>query len=208
MMKQLREKASTKAKKVGSLKKGTKVTVYSKTKSGWSEIRYNKKKAYVSTEFLKFKKKRTSYKMDTSKVYVYKSDGIKHSYSSEGKKYDYDKAWIIWNAKESGRSWTEIEKETSEGYYIGYPESDYFIILAYPLKVGANWETWDGNDIHLATVTSMSKTVKTSAGTFKNVVEVKESQGYTSYYAKNVGLIKSLNNGKVTSELIELKNKK
>ncbi|MBS4178098.1 SH3 domain-containing protein [Lederbergia citrea] len=50
----VREKASAQSKKVGTLKKGTKVTVYSKTKSGWSEIRINKKKAYVSTKYLKF----------------------------------------------------------------------------------------------------------------------------------------------------------
>ncbi|WP_158287121.1 PdaC/SigV domain-containing protein [Mesobacillus foraminis] len=50
----VREKASTKSKKVGTLKKGTKVSVYSKTKSGWSEIRYKKKKAYVSTKYLRF----------------------------------------------------------------------------------------------------------------------------------------------------------
>lgn len=41
-------------KKVGSLKNGTKTTVYSQTKTGWSEIRYNKRKAYVSTQYLRF----------------------------------------------------------------------------------------------------------------------------------------------------------
>ena len=200
----VREKASIKAKKVGSLKKGTKVTVYSKTKSGWSEIRYKKKKAYVSTEFLKFKKKRTSYKRDTSKVYVYKNDGRKYTYSSEGKKYDYDKAWTIWNVKGAGESGTEIEKETSEGYYIGWPESEYFTELGYPLKIGAKWK----NYYDTATVKSMSRTVKTPAGTFKKVVEVKESNGSTRYYAKNIGLVKAFVDGKITSELIELKNKK
>ncbi|MFJ7640257.1 SH3 domain-containing protein [Peribacillus sp. NPDC097225] len=202
----VREKASDKAKKVGSLKKGTKVTVYSKTKSGWSEIRYNKKKAYVSTEFLKFKKKVASYKMDTSKVYVYKSNGKKYTYSSTGAKYN--KVWTIWNVKGAGESWTDIEKETSEGYYIGWPESEYFIALGYPLKVGAKWESWDGSNTYIAKVTSMSKTVKTPAGTFNKVVEVKESDGSTRYYAKNVGLIKAFVNGEKTSELVELKKKK
>lgn len=50
----VREKASTKSKKVGSLKRGNKVTVYNKLSSGWSEIRYKGKKAYVSTKYLKF----------------------------------------------------------------------------------------------------------------------------------------------------------
>lgn len=40
----VRSGPSTSYKKVGSLEKGKAVTVYSKTKSGWSEIRYNGKK--------------------------------------------------------------------------------------------------------------------------------------------------------------------
>ncbi|MFJ7745388.1 PdaC/SigV domain-containing protein [Peribacillus sp. NPDC097295] len=50
----VRKGPGTNYKKVGSLKKGKSVTVYSKTKSGWSEIRYNDKKAYVSTKYLLF----------------------------------------------------------------------------------------------------------------------------------------------------------
>ncbi|MBS4178180.1 SH3 domain-containing protein [Lederbergia citrea] len=50
----VREKALSNSKKVGTLKKGAKVTVYSKSKSGWSEIRFKSKKAYVSTKYLKF----------------------------------------------------------------------------------------------------------------------------------------------------------
>jgi len=49
----VREKASTKSKKVGSLKLGSKVKVYSKTNSGWSKIDYKKKKAYVFSEYIK-----------------------------------------------------------------------------------------------------------------------------------------------------------
>lgn len=50
----VRKGPGTNYKKVGSLKKGKSVTVFSKTKSGWSEIRYNDKKAYVSTKYLLF----------------------------------------------------------------------------------------------------------------------------------------------------------
>ncbi|MGE8203784.1 SH3 domain-containing protein [Heyndrickxia sp. NPDC080065] len=41
-------------KKIGFLRNGAKVNVYNQTKSGWSEIRYNKKKAYISTQYLRF----------------------------------------------------------------------------------------------------------------------------------------------------------
>jgi len=52
----VRSSASTKAKKIGSLKDGASVVVYSQTKSGWSEIRYKNKKAFVSTKYLNFSK--------------------------------------------------------------------------------------------------------------------------------------------------------
>ncbi|MFJ7638791.1 PdaC/SigV domain-containing protein [Peribacillus sp. NPDC097206] len=50
----VRSGPGTNYKKVGSLKKGKSVTVYSRTKSGWSEIRYKDKKSYVSTKYLAF----------------------------------------------------------------------------------------------------------------------------------------------------------
>ncbi|MFC7371126.1 PdaC/SigV domain-containing protein [Fictibacillus iocasae] len=50
----VRSGPGTNYKIIGSMAKGQKVTVYSQTKSGWSEILYNKKKAYLSTKYLKF----------------------------------------------------------------------------------------------------------------------------------------------------------
>ncbi|KRF62748.1 hypothetical protein ASG99_23295 [Bacillus sp. Soil768D1] len=46
----VRSKASDKAKKMGLLKKGAKVSVSSTTDSGRSKISYKKKKAYVATK--------------------------------------------------------------------------------------------------------------------------------------------------------------
>jgi uncharacterized protein YraI len=60
----IRAKTSISATKLGSLTKGTKVTVYKKTASGWSQIKYNEKTAYVSTQYLTFKsKKRVTYQL-------------------------------------------------------------------------------------------------------------------------------------------------
>ncbi|WP_425388980.1 SH3 domain-containing protein [Domibacillus iocasae] len=70
-VKNVRSGPCTNYKSVGSLKNNIQVTVYSQTKSGWSEIRYNKKKAYVSTKFLRM----YSYLMDKTKVYTFKSSG-------------------------------------------------------------------------------------------------------------------------------------
>ncbi|PLT29455.1 hypothetical protein CUU66_12775 [Peribacillus deserti] len=52
-------------------------------------------------------------------------------------------------------------------------------------------------------VSSKNKTVKTTAGTFK-CIEVKDQDGYTNFYAKGVGLVKTYNNGKVLTELVGL----
>ncbi|MBY6036475.1 SH3 domain-containing protein [Fictibacillus nanhaiensis] len=48
----VREQPSLSSKKVGSLKNGETVTVF-KTEKGWSQISFNGKKAWASTEFLK-----------------------------------------------------------------------------------------------------------------------------------------------------------
>ncbi|WP_409304702.1 SH3 domain-containing protein [Peribacillus sp. SCS-155] len=50
----VRSGAGNKYKIVGSLKNNAKVTVYSQTKNGWSEIIYNNKKAYISNQYLRF----------------------------------------------------------------------------------------------------------------------------------------------------------
>lgn len=54
-------KPSKNAPVIGSLKRSEKVPVYSQTKSGWAEIRYNNKKAYISSQYIRFVKKTSLY---------------------------------------------------------------------------------------------------------------------------------------------------
>lgn len=51
----VREKPSSKAKVVGSLKNGTVVYVYNTEPGGWSKIKYNNKAGYVASIYLKAK---------------------------------------------------------------------------------------------------------------------------------------------------------
>ena len=96
----VRSGPGTKYKKVGSLKKYAKVSVYSKSKSGWSEIRYNKKKAYVSNKYLvnvNLKNSRKSYTIKDAKgskykVYMIGKNEIKAKASINGK-YGWDMIW-------------------------------------------------------------------------------------------------------------------
>ncbi len=188
----VRSGPGTKYKTVGTLKNNASVSVYSQTKSGWTEIGYKKKRAYVSSQYLRM----YSYLMDKTKIYTYKSEGEYYTSSYKGKYYGWDK-WV----DEAG---TYLIKEDSKGLYFGWPESEYFRNLAYPIKVGKTWTDWEIKK----KITAVNGTLTTPAGTFKNVVTVKSSDGYTTYYAQNVGFIKTVSNGVTTSELTSLANKK
>ena len=196
----VRSGASNTAKKVGSLKKDTGVYVYSKKKSGWSEIRYKSKKAYVATKYLKFA---DSYLRDKSKVYTYISNGkiYKEVYS---KSYD---GWDYWVSNEKD---TYIVREDINGLYTGNPESSYSTDIEYQIRVGKSWGASDDGDI--ARIVSINKTVKIPAGTFKNCIGVtykyEDGDVYTMYYAKNVGFVKTVHKGIVISQLIRLGNEK
>lgn len=50
----VRQKPSVNSKKLGILKKSTKVTVYVKNKNGWATIKYKNKNAYVSAKYLSY----------------------------------------------------------------------------------------------------------------------------------------------------------
>lgn len=138
-----------------------------------------------------------SYLMNKTKVYTYeRNDGMIYTVRYKGKYQGWDE-WI----DESG---TSIVKEDSKGLYFGWPDSEYHTDLSYPLKVGKEWLDWDVK----YKITSINGTLTTPAGTFKNVVTTKSGNGYTKYYAPNVGFIKATINGKTYSELTALANKK
>ncbi|MDZ5470405.1 SH3 domain-containing protein [Bacillus sp. 31A1R] len=213
----VREKASIKSKKLGTLKKGTKVTVYEKTKSGWSKINYKKQYAYVVTKSLEFtsKKQKESYLMDTKRTYVYKL-GIDKNYVTLSYGNKNKNGYNLWTGKDIRlETHAEWAKETSEGLFFGLgdinaPREDVKYI-SYPIKVGKTWSSFDLT-FHIS---SINKTIKTQAGTFKNVIEV-ECYAYdhtddevkhlqTYYFAKNIGIIKLIDSDKnMISELVKI----
>jgi len=82
----------------------------------------------------------------------------------------------------------------------------YYLDLKYPLKIKKSLQDPFGEEDLV--VTSMSKTVKTRAGTFKNCIEIQGVySGYKLYFAPNVGFIKSGYDGLTKHELIKLKNR-
>ena len=191
----VRSTASIKAKKVGSLKKDVRVVVYSKTKSGWSEIRYKKKKAYVQSKYLQI-----SYLLDKSKVYregdYIEGDVLTYKYKRK------ENSWDVWEvSSERFDKWEYVIKENSSGLYRRIDGISY-LVLKYPLKVGQSWK--NGSDT--LTITSINKSLKTPAKTFKNVVEVKSTSSFPShtYYAPSVGYISGKENGEAIYELIKI----
>lgn len=105
-------------------------------------------------------------------------------------------------------------KETKNGLYDSFRNKD----ISYPVKKGKVWYDKYNKNYKYKIIDS-KRTIKTKAGTFKNVIVVKEnntkSKGYSvSYYAPNTGIILLTRSDKTTKykakkvvELIKLKNK-
>ncbi|MDZ5471896.1 SH3 domain-containing protein [Bacillus sp. 31A1R] len=191
--------ASSKSKTVGSLKKGSIVNVYSKTKSGWSQIYYKNKKAYVYTKHLKATKK-ISFLMDKTKIYTYEdykgaTVSLKYSQKKDG--------WNVWKTRD-GKKVVLSERETKNA--LEEKEGSRVLEqLSYPLYVGKK-VTYSNETTK---ITSLTKTVKTPAGTFKNCIEMQQLRsGRTSYFAPGVGLVQMKKGKTIELQLAQKKTEK
>ncbi|WP_409295360.1 SH3 domain-containing protein [Peribacillus sp. SCS-26] len=226
------ESAWSKSKKVGTMSKGSIVTVYSKNKYGWSEVQGKSgKRVYVRTAYLKLSSK-ISFLKDKTKTYVFKNPngttstvafvktvkGLPNvNYKQQGIKPTTLNQWKITN---KSSAYYEYEHETAEGLFFQnrdrYNNINDTTRIGYPLYIGNTWvlnpmDEEPGN----AKITSIGKTIKTPAGNFKNVIEVTQypydySMGMPPeivYYAKNVGELKRTFKGKTISELIQIKKR-
>ncbi|MFB6469413.1 hypothetical protein ACE38V_22010 [Cytobacillus sp. Hz8] len=168
-----------------------------RTKSGWSEIYFNKKKSYVATKHLKLTKK-ISFLMDKSQIYTYEvaQDGIislKYSYQKSG--------WNVWKTRDGK---TEVLSERETNYALEEKEGGQtFEWLNYPLYVGKKVTYSNAT----TKIISLTKTVKTIAGTFKNCIELQELQsGSTYYFAPGVGLVLVKDGSKIDMQLAQKKS--
>ncbi|MCI2256519.1 SH3 domain-containing protein [Domibacillus sp. PGB-M46] len=190
----VRSGPGSKYKVIGSLKNNVSVSVYSQTKDGWSQIGYKKGKAYVSSQHLRM----YSYLQDKTKVYTYEYEKKTFNTYYIGKYYRWDK-WFYPDDE------PHFLYEDSTGLYDTTPSADNSTAIAYPLKVGAKWKDW--NHLPMSRIKAINGTLTTRAGTFKNVVTVKRDDGYITYFAPNVGLIKSVYDGETQMELVRLAKK-
>ncbi len=149
-----------------------------------------------------------SYLRDKNYVYYYHTN---YDSQAEDSYYVYsDKAydnWDVWDVYTNNTySYSRLEAENSNGYYVGYPESEYQVEIKYPREEGKSWiPLYEGDPAH--TITSINTILTTPAGTFYNVVEVTSEDGWIYYYAPNIGLIKRTYNGATELELTKIENR-
>lgn len=149
--------------------------------------------------------KPTSFLMNPKYDYVHTVYRDGQSYLEElnyiGPDYYIDLKWHQWRHTSPRGQYTSILYEDKERLLTGIPDSEYYLDLKYPIYKGKVFD--DGWDTQFKVV-NVGLTYTTKAGTFNQVVEVKDSGGYTIYYAPNIGAIKTIHNGRTTMELTEL----
>ncbi|MBB6446058.1 S-layer homology domain-containing protein [Bacillus benzoevorans] len=142
-----------------------------------------------------------SYQRNTSKVYHYEADFVgPHYYRLSDRKYE---GWYLWDVYEGNvYSYSFLENENIQGYYIGYPDSEFHQLISYPIMLGKTWDGY-GEMPDYYSITGTDLTVTTPAGTFHHVVAVSFEQ-VTEYFAPGAGTIKITQNGKTVSQLVRI----
>lgn len=207
------QKPSTKSKVIETIKKGQGVVVLKKHKNGWSKISLQFATGYIQTKYLSNAKAnvKTAYAMNTHKTYRYylplnKGSDFNTYYTAKFKTiYAPNKTLTnFWYLNSEPDAYGRIEYDTSKGLYTGYKDIGIATLaVKYPVKLNKTWKGLEGQSLKIVAI---DKKVKTKAGTFKNVIVVKDGQEKNySYYAPQVGLIKQSYNGKTISELSSIK---
>lgn len=148
-----------------------------------------------------------SYLRDKTKTYVMTGGGDTLTYVyekhaiNEGMPHEY--MWVL--TSESGNLDTAtVERESFTEYRLGFPYSETYVNLAYPVEKGHTFVVgyFGEPEPETRTITAVNKTVDTPYKTFTNAVEVTGADGTKYYFAEGHGTIKTLDpSGAVISEL-------
>ncbi len=99
----------------------------------------------------------SSYLRDTTKTYYFETDGAGSVYYQFAQS---DGDWNLWRVYQDNQySYVFADREDVQGYYIGYPESEYYLELAYPIKVGYKWDGY-GDDTDYYQITGADLTIE------------------------------------------------
>lgn len=149
------------------------------------------------------------YSLNMTKQYTFGTpDGDLQLVFQQGIKSDQapDYKGFAWKGTilKTGKTDYSLQEETTKELITGYPFSEYYTDLKFPLKAGVPWLSGEGEGT--VKITNMSKTVKTPYKTFTNAVETTSETGYKNYYVKSVGSVKTIDPaGKVVKELKSMK---
>lgn len=132
---------------------------------------------------------KVSYSWNPKKEYLYSNNRIMIFTETNAKGIQGWGDWSYMNADD----YSIIGYKESKNCLYQYPNffkknSSYIKLLSYPIKKGKKWSCGSNTCKYI----SIKETVKTKAGTFKNVVVVLEESKKVKqrkYYAPNVGLI-------------------
>jgi hypothetical protein len=143
---------------------------------------------------------KVSYLMNSNDNYTYTyydTSSHKATFSETDTFQGHEKCGDLWSHTAGLTCW----KETSAGLFASDEgPSAFYEVLPYPIKLGKKWKGSDGSTI---AIVGENKTVKTPAGTFKNVVVV-QSGSEKSYYAAGYGCIRIDSKGAMEYQLTKL----
>ncbi|MGX9134500.1 hypothetical protein ACWV26_08980 [Rummeliibacillus sp. JY-2-4R] len=206
-------KTSTKSRVMDTVKNDQGLVVLKKYTNGWSKVSLQFANGYIQSKYLvnASPTKNPQYAMNTQKTYSYyspenKGSGFNTNYKAKFQTvYPSNKSLTnFWYINSEPDAYGKMEYETTKGLYTGYKDIGIATLaIKYPVKLNNSWKGLDGQTFKIV---ATNKTVRTKAGSFKNVVVVKEGNGknYT-YYAPKIGLIKQMLNGKTITELTAIK---
>jgi uncharacterized protein YgiM (DUF1202 family) len=210
----LRAKPAQNADKLSTIKNHSIVTVISSL-NGWSYVQAGKSKGYVYTSALSKTGQKAAPTSVTKGLTPVK--GLILTYQPSFLENEKETFYVekeedftfLYNKKSSHypsySNFTYIEN--TDGLLMGVSDSDFiFVDVPYPLKQGTYTVQTDYSYDHEVLVESTTKTIKVKAGSFKNVVILRYSDGSREYLAKGIGIIKSTaGNGEVITELVSVK---
>jgi len=194
----VRSGQSTSSKKLGEIKQNTPLDVVSQNQV-WTKIKYKNGYGYVSNAYVE-KSVNPDFSRDQDETYtVFDIESGKELKTYYQKK---EKNIIKWGNVNNG--FTHTESSTKSGYTLFNYETGYGFSINGPIYKGAIKGSLTNGYSRIATV---DYSAKVKAGTFKNVVVQKfydkKGKNYKKvYFSPGNGVIKAIENGQTTFELI------
>lgn len=152
-----------------------------------------------------------SYLRDKTKTYVMTGGGDTLTYVYKKHSLNAGMApefmWVL-TSKSGNLDTAIVERESFTEYRLGFPYSETYVNLAYPVAKGKTFIVGfeGGEDPERRTITAVNKTVATPYKTFTNATEVTGAGGMKYYYAEGYGPIKTLDpSGAIVSQLAEVR---